>query len=185
MQAKRAMNKMMGCLRCREGFSLVEILVTVLIFSVLAAAVNTVLLVGDASWQTNSVQVELQQELRKAMDWMKDDLRQTGSSAIADVPADGVWYATITFQMATGISGGKIAWNSNATQFVLGGTDSNQLQRIENLITRVLALNIESLQFRRLATAPNVLEVALQSQKDTVKGDTITSTLDFKVQLRN
>ena len=42
-------------LKYRRGFSLVEVLVTMMIFSFLAAAVNTVLLVGDASWQTNTI----------------------------------------------------------------------------------------------------------------------------------
>jgi prepilin-type N-terminal cleavage/methylation domain-containing protein len=185
MEKKRIIKKTTNCLNGCKGFSLAEVLVTVVIFSVLMAAVNTILLVGDSSWQTNRVQVELQQDLRKAMDWMKDDLRQTGSSAIDDVPADGEWYTSITFQMVTGVTGGTLTWNSNTTQFVLGGTDSNQLQRIEDSTTKVIAQNIESLEFRRLAAAPDIIEVALEAEKDTVKGVTITSTLDFEIQLRN
>ena len=201
MPAKRVMNKIKGGMGSGKGFSLVEVLVTVLIFSGLAAAVNAVLLVGDASWQTNNVQMELQQELRKAMDWMKDDLRQTGSAAITNVPVnpapDAVtypdpaddpaysWYSTITFRMVSGVSGGKITWDSGTVQFVLGGTDSSQLQRVEGSTTKVIAQNIQSLQFRRLAAASNMVEVALQAQKDTFKGATINSSLEFKIQLRN
>lgn len=168
-----------------KGFSLVEVMVTLLIFTGLAAAVNAVLFVGDASWQANNVQMQLHQELRKAMDWMKDDLRQTGAAAITNVPADGNWYTTITFRMVSGVSGGKIVWASDTVQFVLGGSASNQLQRIEGSTTRVIAQNIQSLQFRRLAAASNVVEVALQAQKDTFKVGTIKSSLGFKIQLRN
>ena len=201
IQIKNILSQISGHLRNKKGFTLVEILVTVLIFSVLAAAVNTVLLAGDSSWQTNNVQVELQQDLRKAMDWMKDDIRQTGSIAIDNVPADGTWYTTITFQKAIGIDGGSIEWNNDGaspsneitTQFVLGGADSNQLQRLTvtddgddaTNTTTVVANNIQAVQFRRLASVSKVVEVDIDAQKTTVKGAVITSSLDFKVQLRN
>ena len=194
-------NKTMSHLGCRKGFTLIEVLVTVLIFAVLAAAINAVLLVGQASWQTNSVQMELQQELRKGMEWMKDDLRQTGPVAIANVPVnpevDSVtypdpdddpaydWYTTITFQMVTGISGNNIEWNDDVTQFILGGTNSDQLQRIENSITKVIAQNIQTLGFRRLEVEPDIIAVDLDWQKDTIKGNTITASLEFQVQMRN
>ena len=185
----------------QQGFSLTEVMVSMAIFVLVAAAVNTVLIVGDASWQTNNVQVQLQQELRKAMEWMKDDLRQTGSAAIMNVPVNVApdiaaypdpttdpaynWYTAITFQKAAGTAGGVIAWNANATQFVLNATN---LQRIEGAQTRTIATNIQTLQFRRLNATPDILEVALLAQRRTyggAKGITISSTLDFKVQLRN
>lgn len=168
-----------------KGSSLLEVLVTLLIFSIIIAAVNATLLIGDSSWNTNSIRIELQQELRKAMDWMKDDLRQSGPTAISNVPANGSWYTTITFQTAAGVSGGSITWNSDTTQFVLGGTDSDQLRRIEGSTTTVIAQSMQSVQFRRLAGVPDIVEVALQAQRDTFKGATIASNLNFKVQLRN
>ena len=131
MQKKHAVHKMTDQLKCCGGYSLIEVLVTVSIFAVLAGAINTVLLIGESSWQTNSVQLELQQELRKAMDWMKDDLRQTGPAAISDGPvsANDTDYASITFQKATGISGSSIEWGGGdsdaTTQFLLGGTGGN------------------------------------------------------------
>lgn len=197
MRVKRAMNTIMNRLKCCKGLSLVEIMVTLLIFVVLAAAINTVMLIGQSSWQTNSVQVELQQDLRKAMDWMKDELRQTGSAAISGGPddADDTWYTSITFQTATGINGSSIEWGGGdpdaTTQFILGGANNNQLQRIirDNdgnvASTTVIAQNIQLVQFRRLSAASNVIEVDLDAQKDTIKGNTITANLDFKVQMRN
>ena len=188
-------------LKKQTGFSLVEVLVTMMIFSFLAAAVNTVLLVGDASWQANNAHVQLHQELRKAMDWMKDDIRQTGPAAITNVPVnpaiDAVtypdpdddpaydWYTSMTFQKVSGVSGGRITWNSNTTRFVLSGTN---LQRIEGTTTRVIAQNIQSLQFRRMNADPDIVEIALDAQQDTfsgAKGITLSADLDFKVQLRN
>jgi len=198
MRIRPAIKNIINHIKDRGGFSLVEVLVAVLIFAILSAAVSAVLLVGDASWQTNSVQVELQQELRKAMDWMKDELRQSGPVAISDGPTypDGEWYPSITFQKANGISAeGRIVWGSGdsdaTTQFLLGGTDNNQLQKIERdddgniASTKVLAQNIQAVQFRRQSGALDIIEVELDAQKDTVKGNTITESLDFDVQMRN
>ncbi|MCK5015382.1 MAG: prepilin-type N-terminal cleavage/methylation domain-containing protein, partial [Candidatus Omnitrophica bacterium] len=36
-----------------KGFTLIEVMVTVLIFAILAGAINMVLLVGQSSWHAN------------------------------------------------------------------------------------------------------------------------------------
>lgn len=184
---KNLIKRKWKCEMGKKGFTLVEILVSVAIFAILIAAVSTVFLVGESSWQTNSVRMELQQELRKAMDWMKNDLRQTRDSAITGGPvvADGQPYTSITFYLPNGVSGGSITWNTDTTQFILGGTDNNQLQRIEGADTRVLALNIETLEFTRQAATSGIIEVLLAAEKDTIKGATITSSLTFEIQMRN
>lgn len=140
MQIRRYAKKIRDCLKSRKGFTLVEVLVTLLIFSVLFGALNAVLLVGNASWQTNYVQVQLQQELRKAMHWMKHSIQQTGSASLdpsvpinaepdpitypdpTDDPAyDWTTYTTITFEEVTGVNNrGVVVWNSDSTQFVVG-----------------------------------------------------------------
>ena len=107
-KAKLHMKMTLHLKSCR-GFSLIEVLVTLAIFTFIAAAINTTLLVGTSSWQHNSVEVELQQDLRQAMFWMKNDIQQTGSASLdASVPinasGDSSWttYTAITFQKVTG-----------------------------------------------------------------------------------
>jgi prepilin-type N-terminal cleavage/methylation domain-containing protein len=168
-----------------SGFSLAEMMVVVVIFSFVVGGVYTVMTVGDSSWYLNSVQTELQQELRKAMNAIKDDLRQSGSAAIDDVPADDATYTSITFQKVSGVSGRKIAWNAANTQFALGGTGNTQLLKTDNSVTRVVAQNITTLEFRRLSSAPKIIEVALVAQRTTPKTGQITNALDFKVFMRN
>ncbi len=169
-------------LKCFQGITLVETLITALIFAFLVGGVYLTLIVGIGSWQANDVRIELQQELRKSMDWMIGDLRQGGVSTITNVPADGNWYSTITFKTSTGVSNGNIVWSADTIQYVLS---SNQLQRINGAQTKLIAQDIQSLQIRRQASTPSIVEVSLQDQKKTSTGHQINVTLNFKVELRN
>jgi len=166
------------------GFTLVEILVAVSLYSLIAAACFVAFITGNRSWQVNKVQLEIQQELRKAMDWMIEDLRQSGSSAIVDVPSDGVWYNSITFKMAEGINNGNISWSGDV-QYALGGTNSNQLLRQTGGEEKILAQNITTLQFRRQTGTPKSLEVSLTAQKTTPEGQVLNQDLNFQIKLRN
>ena len=163
------------------GFTLVEALVTVIFFSLILGACYLILLAGTDSWQVNSVKIEIQQEARKAADWIKQDLIQSGASTITNVPADGNWYTTITFKTTTGASGGNIAWSSQTTQFLLS---SNQLIR-RTATDKVCAKDIQALQFRRQAASPSIVTVSVQTQKNTTKGLTLTMTSNFEVKMRN
>ena len=171
----------------QKGFTLPEVLVTILIFSVLAAAIQSVLMVGQSSWAANSTRLELIQELRKAMAVMEDELRQTGPTAITAGPvdADSTVYDSITFYLPDGISGGAIDWASNTTQYVLGGADSNELQRIEGANTTVIARNISSLGFFRQNGSADIISVSLQAQKNTADNRTMAIDFGFNVQMRN
>lgn len=169
----------------QRGMTLAEILLVTALFSVLMGACLMVLLSGSASWQTNSVQVQLQQELRISIEWIKEDLMESGSSVITDVPPDGNWYNTITFKVSNGVSGGNIVWSSQAIQYLLGGADSNQLQRKVGAQVKIIAQNIQALHFRRQVATPNLVEISLTAQKNTTEGRLMTTTVPFEVKLRN
>ncbi|MBZ0165540.1 MAG: prepilin-type N-terminal cleavage/methylation domain-containing protein, partial [Candidatus Omnitrophica bacterium] len=85
------------------GTTLVETMVTVVIFSLIMTGFFAVSTVGENSFQVNRAQIELQQELRKSMETMMNDLRQAGNSSVIDVPANGNWYTSITFRKPVGI----------------------------------------------------------------------------------
>lgn len=161
-----------------------EVLVTVIIYSLIVAACYLAFAAGNQSWQVNRVQVELQQELRKAMDWMVSDLRQSGSSAIVDVPSDGVWYNTITFKIAAGINNSNISWSGDI-QYLLGGTNANQLLRQAGGQVKILAQAITSLQFRRQMATAGTVEVFLTAEKTTPQGQLLSQDRNFQVSLRN
>lgn len=170
-------------IRNNHAFSLAEMVVAVLLFMILIAGIYTTGFVGDAFWQVNKVRVALQQEVRKGMEWMIHDLREAGDISIVDVPADGVWYDAITFKVPSGVSGGVTVWGDDIV-FELDET-ATALERAQSGVTKTIARNIESVQFRRLAASPDILEVVLSAQESTPRGETIDYQLTFEVQLRN
>jgi Tfp pilus assembly protein PilW len=164
------------------GFTLVEALVTMIIFLMVIGGLYSTLLVGESSWQNNSTKIELQQEMRKAMEWMRYELQQAGNASITTVPADGTWYTSISFKIPSGVTGGALVWGSNAIVFSKSGT---RLIRTSAATTKTLANNLYSVQFRRQAASSNLLEVALVGRKTPIKGEEIEYPLDFDVKLRN
>ena len=63
----------------RSGFSMVELLVVVAIFSVLTAGVYVILSTGQSAWFDTDTRIELQENLRLAADKMIAELQQTGT----------------------------------------------------------------------------------------------------------
>lgn len=173
-------------LKSKAGFSMVELMVTMLIFTILAAGMYALSMVGDSSWHSNKARIELQQEMRKAMEALVLDLRETGGTSITNVPADGAWYSTITFKLPTGVNSGSINWDGFSVQY---SVISGQLRRIYNVtptpITRTICQNVQSIQFRRQLANPDILEVAMQAQKNSSKGLALSYALNFDIQLRN
>ncbi len=170
-----------------HGFSIAELLVTVVIFSIVSAGVYTTFLVGSRSWQTGRVTTELRQELRKAMDWMREDLRQSGgSSSISGSVVEGAGSpaASVTFQIASSVSGGNIVWSSDI-QYVIGGTNSDQLHRITGGVTRIIARDMQSLALSRAAAAPDIVDIVLVAQKNVPGGGTRSLSSTFSIMMRN
>lgn len=177
---------MLRFFKSRQGFSLVEAMVTVAIFSFIMAGIYSITSVGENAWLTNNVRIELQQDLRKGMESMINDLRETNPSILDPfVPADGKAYDSITFQVPSGVSAGSIAWDATTIQFAKGGVGSKQLLRTSGATTKVLTQNLQLLEFRRQLATPDILEVSMQAQKNTPHGISITHNLDFNIQLRN
>jgi len=173
---KRKLKILKSQVSCGKGFTLIESMITVAIFTFIVGGIYAVMIAGDRSWDENSVQVEIQQELRKAMNGIQYDLMQSGPSAISDLQSN-----SITFQKSNGASGGKISWSSDTIQFLLSGT---QLQKIVGSETKVIAYDISSLTFSQPSS--NMIEISLTTQKCCTKGEkTVSDSLNFKVYLRN
>lgn len=72
-----------------EGFSLIEILVVTAISTIIFAALFMVLNTGEFSNSVGSASLDLHQQVRKAMDQLIRDLRQTAGSQMSVINASG------------------------------------------------------------------------------------------------
>jgi len=171
----------------RKGFTLIEIAIVVFLFSTIFAALFSVLASAKNSLNAGESQVGVQQACRNGLDAMIKELRQAGVSTIPNVPADGINYNTITFQIPAVISATGITW-SNSINYALGGLNGRQLVRLESGNQKVMANNISALSFNRSAANPNVVNISITAQKNTFPGFTARQsaiTLVSQVKLRN
>lgn len=175
-----------------KGFTLIETMIVLLIFSIILGAIFSTMTIGKLSWYSGDAQVEVQQETRKGLSRMSKELRQSRSSVIQGVPPDGEYHNTIIFKIPEDIDGdgdtidnsGNIEWSNDIT-YSLGGLNNRQLLRTEEGESTVLANNIALLQFRRGSTTQELLEINLMAEKRTIQGHIIQSTLSSQVELRN
>ena len=167
-----------------KGFTLLEIIIVVFLFSIISAAIFSVLATAKNSLSAGESQISVQQACRNGLDAMIKELRQTNALKIADVPANGTNYSAITFQIPTAISETGITWSSNIN-YSLGGLNGAQLLRTQSGSQKVLANNISALSFNRSAANPNVVNISVTAQKNTFPGFTARqSTITFNSQVR-
>ncbi|PIW67362.1 MAG: hypothetical protein COW10_06070 [Candidatus Omnitrophica bacterium CG12_big_fil_rev_8_21_14_0_65_42_8] len=167
-----------------KGFTLLEIIIAVFLFSIISAAIFSVLATAKNSLSAGESQISVQQACRNGLDSMIRELRQTGVSTITGVPANGTNYSSITFQIPTAIAAAGITWSSNI-QYALGGLNGAQLLRTQSGSQKVLANNISALSFNRSTANPNVVNISVTAQKNTFPGFTaMQSTITFNSQVR-
>jgi hypothetical protein len=165
-------------------------MVTLLIFSIIFAALFRVLSAGRTTWYLGDVEVELSQEIRRALIPMEKELRQSGSSVVSGVPSDGNYYTSITFKIPEDIDGdgdvvtgtGGIEW-SNAITYLRNS--SNQIIRSTTSGATVLANHISSLQFKRTLGEADLIWIYITAQKTTTNNRTIQVTINSEVKMRN
>jgi len=175
----------------KNGFTLVETLVVIFIFMAMMSAVTMTMYAGQNSWDVNRVRIEMQQDLRIAMEVIKEDLRQASAGSIVNVPADDAWYTSIIYRIPQSVSDqGSITWPEDTTKLYLGGTGNMQLIKLiaegeAHETSRVVSENIKTLKFKRLSTAEEIIEVSMTTEKKVGSGDMADLTFEFKVNLRN
>jgi len=155
----------------REGFTLVELMVTLGIFTILIAAIYAVLSIGDSTAQTGLTNIELSQNVRLGTARMLKELHNVRRSTVS-IP-DGSY---ITFQ---------VPGNSNIIQYSLGGLNGRQLIRTEAGTGTVLCNNVQGVQFIPSPFSGNVISITLQTQKTSLSRHNLTTALNVRVKARN
>ena len=157
-----------------KGLSLVEALVSILIFSLIMIAIVAYVVVGRNSLFTTDTPTELRQNVLFSVMSIYRELRKTAPSRTN--LAAGASSNSLTFQVPFDNNGdgltvdnaGNIEWGTAITYSLNG---SSQLIRTQGGVTSVVSPNIALLQFSRSATEDKIIQVDITAQKVTGAGN--------------
>ena len=157
-----------------KGLSLVEALVSILIFSLIMIAIVASVVVGRNSLFTTDTPTELRQNVLFSVMSISRELRKTAPSRTN--LAAGASSNSLTFQVPFDNNGdgltvdyaGNIEWGTAITYSLNG---SSQLIRTQGGVTSVVSPNIALLQFSRSATEDKIIQVDITAQKVTGAGN--------------
>ena len=100
-----------------KSFTLVEILIVVLTLGVLMAGFFYALITGESSWSFNAAKIEVQSEVRRAVDWIAKDVRQSWDIGRSNNNPSSTH---IKFKKVIGYNtagGGSVALSNNFTEY--------------------------------------------------------------------
>jgi Tfp pilus assembly protein PilW len=115
-----------------SGFTMVEALVSAAIFTFLIGGLVTTMIAGHASWDAYNANVQVQQEVRKALSLMTRDFRVAQGVNITT----GAGILTVTFSHP---QDGSVTYNWSDT-----GSDAKRLLRQTSTATRIVSQNISA-----------------------------------------
>lgn len=151
------------------GFTLIEVIVSMAILGVLILGAVAVLNVGDMTWRSDMALLELQQDVRLAMDGMAREIRQSESSEIDICSGSDMEFSI---------------YDLSGTQYSIDYSldSSNKIIREHPAGTyKTLARNIDSLNF---SCSGDVVTVQINAAK-TGGRRALNFSLKEKVRLRN
>ena len=150
------------------GFSLIELLVVVLIFSSIFIAMLGILNVGKRSWSLGTTQAEIQQEARRAMSMITKELRE----------ASAIDSATFVSGISTGII--RFTLEGQTIEYTLNGTD---LEKTVSSVTTSVARDVDGVQFKLLGS--DIVHIALSTKRTSALTSDLQFNLNAHIKLRN
>lgn len=183
----------------KSGITLVEVLVAAFILLIIMSALFVVLNVGELSNTIVGAKLEVQQEVRRAMDWMVKDLRQTDRKlllvtdqfgnpvpkqfndpaiAIGDPFTDPLFSICIGY----GVVSGNL-WSSNQIGYTYDAANQRIVRSDSGTGNTWQFNHINSLTFTK--TGLNSLLIEIVGQRTAIGTIAPTFTLQEEVKLRN
>ena len=175
----------------RAGFTLIELMVSSAIAVGIGVVITMTLKMSQQSWEVSDAYLTSSLQLRMAAETLSHDFVSAKETTLS-IPANGAWYNTISFQMPLDMNGdGSMVGGGGAVElspvfsYSLGGASGNQVIRTLNgAFNRVVANGVSSIQFRRQAATPKVVEISLTVQRGL--GDfKNTASCATQVRVRN
>ncbi len=152
-----------------QGHSLPEIMISLLIFMAIAAALFFTLMAGHVSWQNHNASVEVQAEARKAIMYLTRDLRQAENIIINP----GAGTLSVSF-FQPGIGNVSYSWTNS-------GTNANRIIRVRQTGSRIIARDIASFS---VTNGTEDISISLTAAISNEKGEIDSFPLDAKVDKR-
>ena len=176
-----------------KGLTLFEVLVSLVIFSIIAMALGYAVVAGKNALFVSDIPTQLRQNVLFALMPMVRELRQTAPGKINI--AVGASSNSIIFKLphdnnGDGVevdSAGKVEWGVNTITYARNG--ASQLTRTCGGVTSVIAPNIAVLQFSRPAgqvgDKETLLQIDLTAQKTDNQGKLYQDTDQVILKMRN
>ncbi len=173
------------------GFTMIELLISMTIFSILAAAVGGVYISTNRTATAQNASAGVQQSVRTALELMVQDIRMAGYNPTGADPnpfsievtdsdkiritsdrnengtIDDTAFERISYEFA----------NNQLRKILYEGTGSQSLQPIID--------NVTNLQFSYSGTNNSIVDITLTVEENAGYGNTVSRTLETRVFCRN
>ena len=192
----------------RRGFTLMEMMVVLAIFAIVIGAIFMTMTSGRISWQTDEAAVQVQEDLRKGLRIIGQELRESGRvQAVTHVLINGannviVFQIPIDANAATpefDLSSGQILWGAEGTVGYALRYQRSGSQLTRELVNsfslaaptvgtaRVLANHITSVTFTQVPAVGSItgVDITLAAQQMSLARHLISLTERLHVVLRN
>lgn len=164
-----------------RGYSLIEMMITLTVFSLLTICAAGVFDASQEALNWNYHSLTLQKELRRVLNTLVQEIRETSASSPNPII---VGANRLDMEIPAAIAGNTVtAWTPVTYSL---GADSTVL-RTANGQNEVIGASVTGINFIypvNAATAPNTLRVTVQGQRQTLKRN-ITESASAEVVLRN
>jgi prepilin-type N-terminal cleavage/methylation domain-containing protein len=172
-----------------KGLTLFEVLVSLLIFSIVAMGLGYAVIAGKSALFVSDIPTQLRQNVLFSLMPMVRALRQTAPAKINI--GEGASSTSITFQLPHDNNGdgvivdtaGNVEWGPNAITYARNA--ASQLTRTCAGVTSVIAPNITSLQFSRPVGNDTLLQIDITASKTDSQGKLYQDTDQAIIKMRN
>lgn len=169
-----------------RGFTLVEIMVTSVVLAILIVSLFLVLSIGQRSWLSADVTIQLRQEIARGTINLGQELKESSPAKInltLNSSSNSITFKIPQDTNGDGVvvdSSGNIEWSPDITYSL---NASNQVIRFSAGVTAILANDITSLQFSRIQN--EVIRIDITAAKTSNIGRLVQDAGQIIVKLRN
>lgn len=165
----------------KSGYTLLEMMVTLVVFSLLALAAASVFNQSQDSLDWNYQALTLDKELRRALFTMAREIRESSPSSPTPLTATS---NSLAFEIPASVSGNTV---TNWTQITYTLGAGNTVTRTSSGQTTPMGNNVTALNFTYPAdpvTQPRTVQIQMTGARAALKR-TVTRTVTGQVVLRN